>query len=129
MSTLFETVYSEVTRFECTLRHAHGVTIANLVSPDRQAEWIDRLLEIFGEDTPQAKREHISIINDVLKEIAPRIDLNSLSASWPKTGRNKVVAAELTRMGMTNLAAVAQNSAIHELRNRRPAIGPRKPEL
>lgn len=128
MSVRLETVYSEVTRFESALRHAHGATMANLISADRQAEWVDRFFEIFGDDTPQAKREHISIINDVLKEIEPHIDLNSLSTFWPKTGRNKVVADELARMGMSNLASVAQNSANRELLIR-PAISPRKPKL
>ena len=128
MSALLDTVYSEVSFFERALRRAHGATLANLVSPDRQAEWVDRLIEVFGEDTPKAKQVHISIINDVLHEIAPRIDLNSLSVFWPKTGRNKAVAAELTRMGMSSLAAVAQNSASSELRIRRK-MSPRKPKL
>lgn len=120
MSASLEATYSEVTTFEISIRKNLGRKIAVVVPAARQQEIIERAMDMLGSDTPEGMIQHIALINEILKEVEPHYDLGQFAAFWPRTAANKLVAAELQRMGMDCLATIAEH-ALRPNSGRRPA--------
>jgi|GEM_PF-4413891 len=120
MSVSLEAIYSEVTTFEISIRKNLGRKIAAVVPAARQQEIIEKAMDMPDSDTPEGMMQHISLINEILKEVEPHYDLGQFAAFWPRTAENNFVAAELHRMGMGCLATIAEH-AVRPDSGRRPA--------
>lgn len=110
MSVSIETIYSEVTTFERSLRKVWAGRFATVIPAERQKEIMKKAMSVLGDSSPEGMSNHIAIINDVLKEAEQHYDLKQFAAFWPQTAENKAVAEALERMGMDCLAVISSHA-------------------
>lgn len=127
MSVSLEIVYSEVLTFEKSMRAVWGSKLAAVIPEKRHEEFLERVMQVLGDTSPEGMTTHMAIINDVFKEVEPYYDITQFGALWHVTADTKAIAKELERLDMQQLALVASHAArpnMHPRQNSSDALKP-----
>lgn len=110
MISQLKDIYNDVVGFEKRVRTSVGTDISAHVPVKRANDIVDRMLDVFGVETDEAKLTHIRLIDEVLSEAGKTYPIEQLSILWPSQSLTANKVNFLKQCGCVSLALIAENA-------------------